>query len=396
MATYPEEQILIREFTAARQANLFAQFKQNYFSGQIEIKDSQGREYTFWMYLGRIIYSTGGLHPVRRWKRYVNLYCPNIPTDNKTLSDILSKLTLTGNQNLSWEYLLLDLWLREEKMTREQLLRILNSLICEIIFDLSQSGGITYQVKSDTLALNPAVIIDANQVIAGSWKMWCSWQAAKLGDCSPNLVPRLKKAEELKSQISPRSYQTLVKYITENYSLRELSLKLNRDLISVTKALMVYVQLGLIELQESPDLKAPESVFLTNTNSNPNKLLIGCVDDSPMVCQTLESIFKKAGHNFVAVGDGLKAFATFIESKPDLIFLDLIMPTINGYELCESLRKLKAFQKTPIIMLTENFNVLNLVKGKISGFSNFLSKPINSDDVLRVVHQCSQTSERYQ
>jgi len=154
IATYAEEGILIREFTAARQANLFGQFKQNYFSGQIEIRDSQGKVYTFWMYLGRIIYATGGVHPVRRWKRYINQYCPNIPTDNKTLSDILSKITLTGNQNLSWEYILLDLWLKEEKISREQLLGILHSLMCEIIFDLSQSGSITYWAKSDTLALN--------------------------------------------------------------------------------------------------------------------------------------------------------------------------------------------------------------------------------------------------
>jgi chemotaxis family two-component system response regulator PixG len=153
---------------------------------------------------------------------------------------------------------------------------------------------------------------------------------------------------------------------------------------------MNYVQLGIIELQEFPDLPAPLADCLIYTKDKSNKLLIGCVDDSPMVCQTLEGIFKKAGHDFVAVGEGLKAFSTFIEFKPDLIFLDLVMPTMNGYELCKSLRKITAFQKTPIIMLTQNTNILDRMRGKLSGFNDFLSKPINSDDVLRVVHQYSK------
>jgi chemotaxis family two-component system response regulator PixG len=385
--TYTEERVLIREFTAARQVSFFAEFKQNYFSGQIEIRDSQGREYTFFMYLGRIIYATGGVHQVRRWKRYINQYCPNIATDNETLAAILSKFKSTENPSLSWEYLLLALWLKQEKISREQLLRIIHYIICEIIFDLSQIGEITYLAKSETLVVNPAVIIDANQVIAGAWKMWLSWQSAKLRECSPNAVPILKKPEQLKSQLSPGNYQTMVKYTSGDYSLRDIATRLNHDLIAVTKGLMVYVQLGVIELEELPDLPTPESDFLTSISSNTNKLLIGCVDDSQMVCKTLESIFKKAGHDFVAVSDGLKAFSTFIECKPDLIFLDLIMPTINGYQLCENLRRISVFQKTPIIMLTQNSNILDRLRGKLSGFNDFLSKPINSDDVLRVVHQ---------
>ncbi len=388
--TYTKEKVLIQDFTARQQANLFNQFKQNYFTGQIQVQDLRGVEYTFYLYLGRIIYATGGIHQVRRWKRLVNQYCPTIDLDNKSLSSVLFKIKPIDDLALPWEYLLLDFWVREEQITREQLVLIIRSVVSEILFDLSQSGRIKYSIKTQKTAFNPAVFIDTNQVIAGVWKLWQEWQSAKLGDCSPNMTAVLKKSEELKLRMSPETYKTMVECITNNYSLRELAVKLNRNLISLTKALLIYIQLGFIELQELPDISPPEQYL---TESSPNlkkstrKLVIGCVDDSPMVCQTLEIIFKQAGHDFISVNDELQAFATFLQCKPDLIFVDLIMPSINGYELCAGLRKLSSFRKTPIIMLTQNTKILDRLKGKIAGFNNFLSKPIHSEDVLRVVNE---------
>ncbi len=381
----------IQEFTPSQQAPLFHQLKLSYFTGQIQIRDARGLEYTFYLYLGRIIYATGGRHKVRRWKRHINQCCRDLNVDNESLGVILSTVKPAEEFPLPWEYLLLDFWLKEGKITREQLLRFIRSLVSEVLLDLSQSGKINYfTVAYNTKSLNPAVVIDADQVIVGAWKMWQDWQSAKLGDRSPNMAPVLKKPEELKLQISPETYRIMVQHTTGDYSLRDLSVKLNRGLVSLTKAFMVYVQLGVIELQEIPDLPSPQLDSIeppSNFAQTSQKFLIGCVDDSPMVTGILEKLLNQAGYEFVGVNDSLQAFALFIARKPDLIFLDLVMPGTNGYELSASLRKLSIFRRTPIIMLTQNANILDRVRGKMSGFNDFVSKPIDSQEVLGIVER---------
>jgi chemotaxis family two-component system response regulator PixG len=73
-----------------------------------------------------------------------------------------------------------------------------------------------------------------------------------------------------------------------------------------------------------------------------------------------------------------------LSRKPDLIFLDLVMPNTNGYEICSQLRKVSAFRITPIIILTGNDGIIDRVRAKIVGASDFLSKPVDAETVLAV------------
>ena len=81
-----------------------------------------------------------------------------------------------------------------------------------------------------------------------------------------------------------------------------------------------------------------------------------------------------AGYRFVGINDPLRAFSILMALKPDLIFLDLMMPNINGYELCNKLRQISIFQNTPIVILTGNDGMVDRVKTKLVGATDFLSK----------------------
>lgn len=74
--------------------------------------------------------------------------------------------------------------------------------------------------------------------------------------------------------------------------------------------------------------------------------------------------------------------------RPNLIFLDLVMPNTNGYELCAQLRKLSFFRDTPIVILTGNDGIVDKAHAQLVKASDFLSKPVNSETVLRTIHKC--------
>ena len=108
------------------------------------------------------------------------------------------------------------------------------------------------------------------------------------------------------------------------------------------------------------------------------------MDDSPLVCQSLEQILTSNGYQFIAIQDSLRAIAGLLPRKPDLVFLDLVMPNTNGYEICSQLRKISAFRTTPIIILTGNDGIIDRVRAKIVGASDFLSKPVDAEIVLSI------------
>jgi chemotaxis family two-component system response regulator PixG len=99
----------------------------------------------------------------------------------------------------------------------------------------------------------------------------------------------------------------------------------------------------------------------------------------------MESILQPQGYEVLSILNPLQGISILLERKPDLIFLDLVMPHTNGYELCAFLRKTTSFQETPIIILTGNDGVIDRVRAKLTGASEFLGKPPEAQTVLRTV-----------
>ena len=178
--------------------------------------------------------------------------------------------------------------------------------------------------------------------------------------------------------------------LTGQLTLRDLSIKINRDIVSLTASLLPHVQQGAIELVEIDDLEVPISTF-NPPEAAPQGPLIVCIDDSPAICRALEKVLETADYQTYSVQDPLRAIATLLAKKQSLIFLDLIMPGTNGYELCSQLRRISSFKDTPIVILTGHDGVIDRVRARMVGASAFLSKPINPYQVLSVVeHQLSK------
>ena len=367
----------IEDFTAPQQILLFQQFKQSQSSGQLLLEDETGRTWRFYIYLGRIVYATGGEHAVRRWRRNLTLHMPQMADALSTLKEDLAAIAVEDLHEC-WEYQLLCLWVKQEKVTREQAVRMVRAVVIEVLFDVTQVGSIIYQLKTDHSASTALVLINAEQVVSEAWKSWNAWRIAKLSNLSPNSVPSIRNFEQLQSRTSATTYQALVKSLNGNRSLRDLAVKLKQDIITLTRLLMPYIHSELIEFVTVPDLPSPvaqtepeaEAVVL-------NKGTVALIDDNPYFCQELEKVFTSAGYQFVSVNAPLEAVAILFSRQPDLIFLNLNMPHTNGYEMCSEFRKLNYFRQTPIVLVTNNVNIGDRVKAKMVGCSGFLSKSVD-------------------
>lgn len=375
---------LITDFDASKQAELFLTLKQLQFSGQLILTDVMGRGWVFYLHRGFIIYVTGGDHPVRRWKRNSAIHLPQQPTD---ISALQHELVNTDTENFGgcWQYQLLCLWVEQQKITNEQAAKVVWSTMVEVLFDITQANQISYELRPNKTLPKRLVLIDAAQAVAEADRLWQAWKTAKVADSSPNKAPAISQAAELQQRISSSVYETLSQLFQQQQTLREMALEMKQDVLTVVRSLLPYIQSGLVELKTIADLPAP---VLSPTQSETPRPLIACLDDNPWVSQEMEKILTAADYRFVGLNDPLRAIGVLLALKPDLVFLDLMMPNTNGYEICGKLRKLSCFRHTPIIILTGNDGVIDRVRAKMVGSSDFLSKEtVDTKQVLDVINK---------
>ncbi|MBH8564869.1 response regulator [Nostoc sp. CENA67] len=118
-----------------------------------------------------------------------------------------------------------------------------------------------------------------------------------------------------------------------------------------------------------------------------SKPLVACVDDSLTICRSLEEIISQQGYRFVGIQDSLTAVLKLIKSKPDFIFLDLLMPKVNGYEICSQIRKTPSLKDVPVVILTGKDGIVDRMRTKLVGATDFLGKPVEAEKVLNVLHK---------
>jgi chemotaxis family two-component system response regulator PixG len=374
--------------TAWQLNQFFNTLKRLQFNGQVVLKTPRGQQCFFYLHLGWIMYATGGIHVVRRWRRNLATYCPNILSDAHALQVELPS-TEQGNFTTCWEEHLLSLWVAQQKVTREQAANITQSVVSEVLFDVLRAKSIDYQTKPDKLLSTQLILIDPEEVFAEVQPMSQLWKNAKLSDYSPDTSPLIKQPEKLQKGVSPSVYQALYNLLNGQYTLYDLGTQMKRDIVQVTRPLLPYIQSGWVELINIPDFPIPVKVSVPKTSSQrtAKEPLIACIDDSILICQTMEKLLTSVGYQFFSVTDDLRALATLLARKPDLIFLDLVMPNTNGYEICTQLRKLSMFRNTPIVILTGNDGIVDQVRARLVGASDFLNKPIDSDIVLNVINK---------
>lgn len=379
--------------------NILNEFKtctQLQYNGQLIISSPKGHRWFFYYRLGRIVWAAGGTHPFRRWRRHMAQHCPQIDVDKMQLrqQDIA---------NDYWDYRLLEILYKKQKLQREQVNAIVENTLAEILFDLAQQTNfVSVSCDADGTApraeRNQEVILEtpmsftsADVSMKQMQDSWKNWSDGGLANVFPDLAPVIRRPEQLQQVVSPSVYKNFVNLITGKQTLRDLAIRMKQNVLPVSRSLLPYILKGIIELVEVPDL--PFVVLETPSqpvSAQPKKShapLVACVDDSPQVCKIMEEIITSYGMRFVKIQDAVQALPILIQEKPDLIFLDLIMPVASGYEICTQLRRISTFANTPVIILTGNDGLLDRVRSRVVGSTDFLTKPVATDKVLSIVRK---------
>lgn len=375
------------ELSQLKVASELRQLQNQNVSGILRVKHEKP-DYPDWelyVYLGRLTYATGGMHRARRWIRAVRLHCDI----NKLSKDWFA--TITDLQS-PWEIDVLTRAVIQNKITSEQAKQVIQSSIREVFLTIvDQKITETHWEEKET-NFRPLVVISADQVLQNIAAAKAKWQEAGLSHVqnmipgfSFELAPLVVDNDRFQQVMTTGAYPNLDKLVTGKNTLWDLSFLMQKSMIAVMRSLLPLVLDGIVEFREVPDIPLP---FLTKTATKvAKKGVIACIDDSPQIGQTLAAILNPHGYETILITDPLQGMSTLLQKKPDLIFLDLVMPNTNGYELCTFLRKTSQFQEIPIVILTGHDGVVDRVRAKLAGSTDFMSKPPEEEKVLQIVQK---------
>ena len=111
------------------------------------------------------------------------------------------------------------------------------------------------------------------------------------------------------------------------------------------------------------------------------------IDDSNTIRRSAEIFLKQGGHEVMLAEDGFDALAKVNDAQPDLIFCDILMPRLDGYQTCAIIKRNEKFSSTPIVMLSSKDGVFDKARGRMVGSQDYLTKPFTKDQLLQAVEQ---------
>ncbi len=287
-------------------------------------------------------------------------------------------------------------------------------------------GQLTWTIDQDTnveSAANLALSVEeVKAILMGANLLAQQWQTADLGDYSPILSPLLKQ-EKIYDAIELPISKT---YLQGQHSLWDVAAKIQTSIVLIGRSLINLEKQNIIELQEIPDfpestngklspqpdrresenysamiapqpINTPAAVKQNQSRStnqarntpqatfDPNKPLIACIDDSPVLGHSIKKILASVGYQSMVISDPMAGMSLLAKYRPNLILLDLLMPTVSGYSVCKFLRETTLFKTTPIVILTAKDTIVDRTRARLAGATDFVTKPPEPRELLQVI-----------
>ncbi len=385
--------------------------KNHFFSGSLIVHlHNSSSCLVFNFYLGRLNWSGSSFKQFDCWRRHLGAIFTQVSgVEINALASVYQQELVSST--------LVSL-LAKQKIGRKQLHDIIVTIFEENLFDAIQFASIGdtsfhYQwiaSNEQAKALAQALpLLPIKPHVMSAFEKWQLWQGRGFGNFYANLPIQVIDLEQAAELTLTEKQQKLLPFLLEGYNLRTLANSLRQPAHSLAETLLPLIRNEVVNLvhPEPENIKISTSIpnsldaadlledknftFLfpaTNiaedipADENP---LIFCIDDSEVVHHRLRHILTPYKYQVMGIQDSTQAIPALIKAKPNLIFLDLIMPIANGYEICAQIRRTPSLAKVPVIILTGKDGLIDKLRAKMVGSNDFMTKPIEPESVLKML-----------
>lgn len=341
-------------------------------TGYWKIKlDSQPELWYLTLVQGRVLFS--GLEPLS-WQAYRHSLCRNVlpfrhETVQKSVDSIETQLTTMGK--IQQVGLILSNIENKGLIKREQVRQASQqNILSDFDRYLFESMG-----KAEFIS-EPGIITQAQipgfklqDLITRASQRRIHWKGIKAQIPSMKAIPSLNQTTLEYSQLTNDQQQRISKLIESGKTLEDIATNLGKDPLEIGQFFAKAVKTGLISLQLPPD-----------EEFNQEKKQIFIVDDSPILLQQFHRLVTKWGYKVQTCSNPFQALTIMISLKPHIVFLDINMPGMSGFELIKEIRRISELSSIPLVLLTAEKSVSNQWRAHWAN-CQFLTKPRSKEEI---------------
>ena len=132
---------------------------------------------------------------------------------------------------------------------------------------------------------------------------------------------------------------------------------------------------------------------LDSLESTPLGLTVMVIDDSKTIRRTAEILLSEQGCKVLTATDGFESLAMIANDRPDIIFVDIMMPRLDGYQTCALIKSNPEYRDIPVIMLSSKDSIFDMARGRLAGSESYITKPFTRNDLLSAIEEHQQNNE---
>ncbi len=373
---------------------------------------------------GKLFFATNNLEPFERLDRHLRRLNHRIKTiDSEVRGRLKAHFAANGKHNIDpyCDYRAISWLIENQYIKYEQATELVKQITKEVFeaFLLLDNGE--YKFKSNAIEFNVFHEFDSHELIRECQENLQAWKSLGGKIYSPYQRPYFFSQNQAKNKL-PQEVQDKLGRLLRGLSFRQLSSLLNQDELEIARNLRTLINSGVILLRnpqppfdllplltptpptketvteakqpaekkpELPKIEAEVTLPPPEVVQSPRteKYKIACIDDSPTILDEINRFLSDRTISVFAISDPVKALRDIIRIKPDLILLDVGMPTIDGYNLCRLIRNHSLFKSTPVVMVTGHTGIIDRAKARIAGSTDYLTKPFTQSQLVKMVRK---------
>lgn len=326
--------------------SLLAQLSGCYTNGCLQVS-SGSVSWSIYLEQGKLTYASNSVDPFDRLERHLQRLSYQVLSLGKATRAqvrLLFENTAESQQTQSFDYRAICWLVSQQHINSAQAATLVEGLIKEVIesFLVLKEGSYELIEQHQLEGMTKFCLLEMRPLLE-----YCQKQLQKR--------PAIEIQNKDQQQIEPQ----------QKASERKLAVPSNSNATTASTA---------TPLNQTQSLSTPKSTYT-----------IACVDDSRTMLNEISRFLDDKTFSVFTINDPVKALMQILRIKPDLILLDVSMPTVDGYDLCNLLRKHPVFKNIPIIMVTGNTGIIDRAKAKFVGSSGYLTKPFTQAELIKMV-----------